>query len=1656
MLNLRHLLFPDFFGWIGRKILLEPNPSWGRGGKRRRPSFSPIEEAFMKFRNFAVVIAILTSFLLVPETAVRAESESLGLVRIMTGDPEGAAYEAHPLGENEVQYLAVQNGVVVGTSTIQTKEMDVIIQLKEDPLIRLKGQKRGGMAAAAADRRRVLNFFKGEVTQLDEKFRRAKGLSARSTREVIKREFTHLLNGLAARVTREAVKEIEKLPRVKRVWRDEKVQVCLNQSVPLIGGDRVWSDLNTTGRGMIVAIVDTGIDYTHPDLGGCLGVGCKVIGGYDFVHGHPYPMDDHGHGTHVAGIVAANGYLKGVAPDAKLMAFKVLDQWGSGAMSDVIAAIERATDPDGNPETDDGAHIINLSLGGTGDPDDPVSQAVDNAVAAGVVVVVAAGNSGSGYETIGSPGAARQALTVGAADKSDGLAWFSSRGPAPITYQIKPEVVAPGVGITSTVPAGICSLCDPSGYRSLSGTSMATPHVAGTAALLLERFPTWTPKEVREALMERSLNLGSDVFTQGSGRIDAYASAATPTLGEPGNLSLGLDDLSQPTFWVQKTIQLTNLTSAPQSYQFMAEGNYPPGLTIQFAPSSLNLGPGETASFNFHLNADNLVLPDASKIPYAYEGAILAVGDGHTLRLPFAFIKSPILEVTLDEEPWLLTVHNQVDFGKDIFYPGLSRAILVPKGSYDVIALFKDATTRVVRENLEVTTKTRVNIAEREAAYPLTIIPIDQDGNPLTLTRGMGMSVFRHKASGFGGIISSWFPSTRFNFSTLSNAYLFETTLFENRNSIGGLAYTFHGYAREGITGPITFQNSPLDLKQVVTGHHPDPGASRIFSWQWLSSRPGPYFSIEMARCDFSDPPLTTPFEEKAYYLPHPYPEFQLGYITKDVYRQPTSPCNFQEAEWLYKTPYLTAREEKQLDAFLWGEVETPVFSTTSETLPSGVGPAFWSGQFKNHPVEVQLWPVWGTWLWLYTRQMGEVSPQNPLPYELYQDGRLIQSGTVRTAYLGGSPFWASISLPSSGPYTLKIPYSNYFVAGQQGSALMEASFDTGKPDPNPPHLLQFKVTKNGEATDILVAESGQVSFTVADDVSLKRVNLFYDAGNGWEELALNNLAPGEYLADLPSLAKSSFVSLKLSAEDASGNLLTYTMSPAVFSKVETLTAPTKPSGPETGSLNTIYSYTTGGSRSDFGHELQYLFDWGDGTNSGWLAAGITSTSKTWAYSGIYLVKSQARCKSHTSFVSPWSESLSVTIGTPEKTLPGPATLLSPDGTLTDTTPTYRWNAVPYSTRYYLWVDDSKGTRIKQWYNASEAGCASGVGTCSVTPAAQLAAGAGKWWIQTWSPAGYGPWSQGKSFTVSSEGGSFTVTPPGASILVSPSGSIMTPTPTYTWNAVPESSWYYLWVNDSTGIKIQQWYRASEAGCSSGTGICSVTPATELAGGAAKWWVQTWNPVGYGPWSQGMAFTVSPPPAATLVSPSGMINVPTPTYTWNAVPDSTWYYLWVDDSTGNKIQQWYKASEAGCASGAGTCSVQPSTALVNGAGRWWVQTWSTAGYGPWSQGMSFTVMLPGTATLISPSGTITDPTPTYTWNAVPGSDWYYLWGNDSAGIKIQQWYKASEANCDPGTGICDVTPSMELDAGPGEWWIQAWSPAGYGPWSSPMLFTVSP
>jgi len=371
------------------------------------------------------------------------------------------------------------------------------------------------------------------------------------------REEFDLIPGFSATMTVGQVRALTQMPGVLRVEEVAPVVAFMETARRDFGIDRVQSTavggLGYTGADIGICIVDTGIFGGHEQFLDPITGTSKVVGFQDFVGTSTTAYDDNGHGTHVASIAAGDGTgtdnfaptYRGVAPGARLYGAKVLDANGSGSSDDVIAGIDWCAGQQG-------VDIISLSLGiaGSSDGTDLVSQAVNAAVANGKVVVVAAGNDGAAPKTIGSPGAAALAITVGAAaewshstlpdGESDGiyLAPFSSRGPT-ADGRVKPDIAAPGHSI-------IAGYIDPSGtglygctndcYAALSGTSMATPFVAGTVALMLEAASPFspTPADIRAILAATAQDRGAPAADGsavkdndwGYGLLDGYAAVA--------------------------------------------------------------------------------------------------------------------------------------------------------------------------------------------------------------------------------------------------------------------------------------------------------------------------------------------------------------------------------------------------------------------------------------------------------------------------------------------------------------------------------------------------------------------------------------------------------------------------------------------------------------------------------------------------------------------------------------------------------------------------------------------------------------------------------------------------------------------------------------------------------------------------------------------------------------------------------------------------------------------------------------------------------------------------------------------------------------------------------------------------------------------------
>lgn len=407
---------------------------------------------------------------------------------------------------------------------------------------------------------------------------------------------------------------------------DRTYAITLDESVPQVGAPAAW-EAGFTGEGVTVAVLDTGVDAAHPDLAG------QVIEQVDFT-GEDEPGDLHGHGTHVAATIAgtgaaSDGVYAGVAPEATILSGRVCDSDGSCAESAILAAMDWAAQS--------GAQVVNMSLGGEPtDGTDPVSQAVNDLTAAhGTLFVISAGNDGgsaSNPQRVGSPGTADAALTVAAVDTGDDLASFSSRGPRVGDYAPKPEISAPGVDITAAESGG-------TGHQTMSGTSMAAPHVAGAAALVAQARPDLDPAALKDLLVSTAKDIGFLPFEQGTGRLDIPA-ALEHDLYAAATMAFG--DLSEATAPVERELTYTNMGDAPVA------------LDLAGALSDLTGDPAAGPT----LSADTVTVPargqasvtvtvDPEAAQGIFNGVLTATGEGVSLRTALSFGTIASHEITI-------------------------------------------------------------------------------------------------------------------------------------------------------------------------------------------------------------------------------------------------------------------------------------------------------------------------------------------------------------------------------------------------------------------------------------------------------------------------------------------------------------------------------------------------------------------------------------------------------------------------------------------------------------------------------------------------------------------------------------------------------------------------------------------------------------------------------------------------------------------------------------------------------------------------------------------------------------------------------------------------------------------------------------------------
>ena len=520
---------------------------------------------------------------------------------------------------------------------------------------------------------------------------------------------------------------------IGKVWLDGRVRASLDESVPQIGAPAAWK-AGLTGAGVKVAVLDSGYDDAHPDLAG------RVAGAATFVPGQAV-RDGFGHGTHVAATVAGTGAAsggsrRGVAPGASLLVGKVLDDSGSGQVSWAIAGMEWAVEQ--------GAKVVSMSLGtAPTDGSDPLSTAVDQlSASSGALFVVAAGNAGPAEGSVGAPAAATSALAVGAVTKRDELARSSSRGPRLGDGAVKPEITAPGVDIVAARAAGTTLGSDVSEtYTSMSGTSMATPHVAGAAAILAQRHPDWTGAQLKTALAASAEPVrDASAAAQGTGRVSVAAALRQRVV--PSTASVSFGDLSwtgepRPAVTRQVTYHNTGTKAVRLNLDLdlaPLEAGSATRPEVSLSARTLRVDPGATAAVTLRLDTDRT--PAGS-----YAGRLVARGpDGAVVRTAVGFtVGSQTHEVrvsAVDREgrPAVPSSGVQlwnVDTGSVrvlAFGSDGSRTLQVPSGRYALMVFvftpdaagWTDAVAILGRPDLRITASTSLAFDAR-TAEPMTI-----------------------------------------------------------------------------------------------------------------------------------------------------------------------------------------------------------------------------------------------------------------------------------------------------------------------------------------------------------------------------------------------------------------------------------------------------------------------------------------------------------------------------------------------------------------------------------------------------------------------------------------------------------------------------------------------------------------------------------------------------------------------------------------------------------------------------------------------------------------------------------------------------------------------------------------------------------------------
>ena len=947
------------------------------------------------------------------------------------------------------------------------------------------------------------------------------------------------------------------------------------------GADQIWSTEDVsgnpvTGLGVTVAVIDTGIDYTHPDLGGGFGAGYKVVGGYDFVNDDDDPLDDNGHGTHVAGIIAADGEIKGVAPGATLYAYKALGADGSGFMSDVVLAIDAAIDPNGDGQPDDHVDVISMSLGGDGESNDPICQAVQRAVVNDVLVVVAAGNSGPTMGTVSSPGISPYSLTVGALDSEHMLANFSSRGPTE-DLLMKPDISAPGVSILSTVPYSGATSSSPTGYKQMSGTSMATPHVSGAAALLIQSHSEWTVAQIKSALITGATQINESLWEAGSGELWIPSSDNTLLFVTDPLISYGRADSS--TFEVTLTnadgvssFAITSrdwfALSADGEVQTKEWANY-----SSILPSSLNLVYLGTGQLSLSVSAGS-----QSSEGY-YDGYIWVDSAGPDIRIPFGFMILGELRVHVFDllnrevfDPyggvWVYSIPDAtVAIGKrgggD---PAPPASFLLPSGTYSVhsaghqlLYTYSDPYFLSTTITLERMQTLDVNLSMLDARE-ITLDLENEEGNAIYVKdfrmharyegeRNLSFDLTGSDYSIFGSEMFALSPSKTLRLGDTQATVGIQLSGFSYSDPMWDFMYLNQDNwfeFKNGVSTAFLIEAS-ADLQYLLSWEFPlvDATVPSVLSYDLASSGvyttkydiPGtivsPWCNWDTHRAMGGDASFYVRRDTDTSLNP-----FFSGMTRTTIVSGVFSELYFPRSIFggYIERAFYISDYTQMLHAATISEIYLPnryfldPLAPTDTVQTIGAGPFYPSVHTENNATSMVLFHP------LLRDQNGwKVGGISTPMLSLYRGGGLVGIYQL-SEYLARPDAKRIIDLTASGTYTAKISYSP--MTQLYDEVLIELGFTVPGTDIDPPVITGMELEQR-----FVPGQSVPVAISVDDASASISVEMQWRAGASasWSPLAVTDEGDGDFSTSISTAPTDTQIDIQFTATDSIGNFISYT-----------------------------------------------------------------------------------------------------------------------------------------------------------------------------------------------------------------------------------------------------------------------------------------------------------------------------------------------------------------------------------------------------------------------------------------------------------------------------------------------------------------------------------